>query len=104
MRLYCLIVSVLLFINKNFCYAIAVPVCLKTFQRQCGLIDLNGNWLTEPQYENLIKNGPYWQGSLSRALAGTQDILDSNGQALFRSEFIDFGFFFRGAFCCTNEE
>jgi hypothetical protein len=71
----------------------AYPFCISSPNggvSGCGLVDSQGNWLTEPAYVKIEPSGPYWVATRSSGLVG---LLDARGKVLLRPAFTDIGKF-----------
>ena len=69
-----------------------IPVCVRVFEQQCGLLTREGTWAVEPAYSALYARGDLWETRRD----GKAGALDADGKLLFEPRFAELGRFSGG--------
>ncbi|HEX7815486.1 DUF2167 domain-containing protein [Dyella sp.] len=69
---------------------VLLPVCVRVFQSQCGLLDRKGHWVVEPRYGEIYASDDLW---IVVSTGGLSGVLDSNGHELIAPQFDAIGRF-----------
>lgn len=69
-----------------------IPVCVRVFEQQCGLLTREGTWAVEPAYSALYARSDLWETRRD----GKAGALDADGKSLFEPRFAELGRFSDG--------